>query len=549
MSIELRRARRKRLHNRRTRHQRLRDLERMAGKDARAIAASVEALPTGWGGAPEGWLLEELGFYGLDAVEEGILIALVTGEPILLVGRHGTAKTAICCRLGEVLDLRFHAYDAAKALFEDVVGFPSPSSLARGEVSYVPTPMSLWDKEFILVDELSRAQPQMQNKWLEVIRSHRLMGQALPKLRHVIAAMNPTDYLGAVPLDEALLSRFAVVLRMPEVAEMGEATAQKVISARSADDAPLVGDALAGAPTSPDDVRRIRRRLRRRLSVALRRLSAVESIFGTAVTRYVHEVSLHLAERGHSMDARRLGMVRRNLLVALALASGERALDEDGGSEVDPAEDAFPRYGASVAEVSSIVGRTLSFSLPFEADGRPGPSADILSTIHRAAFDEAFGDHPDSSTLSQGCATGRVARGSRRQLVAYRQRISDLPLEEHYRMTNDLLQRAQEAPAERLLRAWDDLLALGEVVRGNPGAVPWEVTEHLLDGLAVQFGIAETSAASLVTLCRDQRIDSNRSDSARIARQCQARVSLTTRGDHDDAARLIKRLRDQGGAL
>ena len=67
-----------------------------------------------------------------------------------------------------------------------------------------------------------------------------------------------------LPLDEALLSRFAVVLRMPEVVEMEERTAQRVISARSADDAPLAGDALAGAPPGARDVRRLRRRLRRR---------------------------------------------------------------------------------------------------------------------------------------------------------------------------------------------------------------------------------------------------------------------------------------------
>ena len=326
MSIELRRARRRRLRNRRVLRRAISGRHRNGSKDTDEIASAIEALPTGWGDSPAGWLLEALGFYGLDAVEEGILIALVTGEPLLLVGRHGTAKTAICCRLGEVLDLEFHAYDAAKALFEDVVGFPSPTSLARGQVRYVPTPMSLWDKELVLVDELSRAQPQMQNKWLEVIRSHRLMGRALPRLRYVIAAMNPTDYLGAVPLDEALLSRFAVVLRVPEVAEMGARTARQVITARSADDAPLVGDALAPTAASAVDLRRLRRRLRRRLSVARRQLTAVEGLFGDGVTRYVHEVSLHLAERGHAMDARRLGMIRRNLLVALALACGERRL-------------------------------------------------------------------------------------------------------------------------------------------------------------------------------------------------------------------------------
>jgi MoxR-like ATPase len=65
-------------------------------------------------------------------------------------------------------------YDASKALFEDMIGFPDPSSIASGEIKYVPTKLSLWDKEFILVDEISRARAEMQNKWLEVIRGRNL---------------------------------------------------------------------------------------------------------------------------------------------------------------------------------------------------------------------------------------------------------------------------------------------------------------------------------------------------------------------------------------
>lgn len=562
MSIELRRSRRNRISRRRRMRRRGPGYRPLPNSDqeGRAISAAAEALPTGWGDAPVGWLLEALGFYGLDAVEEGLLIALVTGEPILLVGRHGTAKTAICCRLGDVLGLRFHAYDAAKALFEDVVGFPNPSSLAKGEVSYVPTPMSLWDKEFILVDELSRAQPQMQNKWLEVIRSHRLMGRALPRLRYVMAAMNPTDYLGAVPLDEALLSRFAIVLKMPEVAEMGEGTARLVIAARSEDDAPLIGKALSGAPGDGDDLARIRRRLRRRLTVARRQLPTVEAIFGHAVIGYVHEVSLHLTERGHGLDARRLGMVRRNLLVALALEAGERNIDasilhrREAERVNDPKEPAphgstpIAAFGVLPEDLSSIVGRTLSASLPFVADGQTGPSADMLGTIHRAAFEQAFDVGESMATDTRGRSTNIAVNCSgRRQLVAYQHAIGDLPIEEHYRVANDLLQRAQEAPTERLVQAWDGLLALSGVVREHADSVPWEVTEHLLDGLAVRFGIAESPAAGVVALAHDEQVDAQRAGPARLARQCLAHVTLKRRGDHQAAARLLNRLREQVG--
>ncbi len=568
MSIELRRARGRKLHKLRARQRRFRAMERRDNKNARAIAASIQTLQAERSSAPAGWLLAALGFYGLDAVEEGLHIGLLTGEPILLVGRHGTAKTAICCRLGEVLGLAFHAYDAAKALFEDVVGFPNPASLARGEVSYVPTPVSLWDKEFILVDELSRAQPQMQSKWLEVIRSRRLMGRELPKLRYIIAAMNPTDYLGAVPLDEALLSRFAVVLQMPEVVDMGEEIARQVICARSADDAPLLGDSLAPTSASQADIPRIRRRLRRRLSVARRQLSTVEEIFGQAVTRYVLEVSIHLAERGHAQDARRLGMVRRNILVSLALACGQRRLVPmarkpaaagpgraaypagpgcAAGSGSDPGR-AFDQYGSSASEVSSIVGRTAQISLPFVADGRPGPSPEILATIHRDAFYEAFEAQRSESAPSQGDPGVQVLRGGHRMLRDYERRVLDLPLEEHYKVANALLQRTQAATPEQLLGAWSSLKAMGEIVRDHPGSVPWEVTEHLFDGIAAHFGLVETSASAMVSLCQEERIDPHRPGPARLARQCLARAgSWFFRGRDDDVGSLMRRLQAQGG--
>jgi MoxR-like ATPase len=585
-----------------TRRQRLgRPYHAQQGAQTETIARAMESLPTGWGAPPKGWLLEALGFYGLDAVEEGLLIALVTGEPLLFVGRHGTAKTAICCRLGEVLGLSFHAYDAAKALFEDVVGFPDPSSLARGEVSYVPTPMSLWDKEFILVDELSRAQVQMQNKWLEVIRSHRLMGRDLPALQYVIAAMNPTDYLGAVPLDEALLSRFAVVVRMPEVSEMEEATALRVIAARSADDAPRLGEALSGRPGNGDELLRARRRLRRQLEAALERLPRVEALFGSAVINYVHEVSLHLAERGFAQDARRLGMIRRNILVTLALATGRRrprskrdgagaagarggvgsngkgagggqtgggqtgggqtgggqtgggqtgggqTSGESGAGGQALCQDAFERYGQTPENVGSLVGRTLHLSLPFVADARPGPSLEMLGIIHGSAFEVAFDARPPEQAAGLLAGGLRPAVGARRLLAGYQQRMAELPIEEHYRVVNLALQRVREAPPERLLGALEDLKALGDLVCDRAREVPWEVSEHLLDGISTHLGLLGASPDVIVSLCAAERVEPRIGSVARLTRQCVAHSGLKERVDLEQAQSLYRRLGEKAG--
>ena len=174
-------------------------------------------------------LHERLGFAGLDRVDLPLVCALVTGDPLLLVGTHGTAKSALVRSLSRALDLRFHAYDASKSMFEDVLGFPDPTSLAKGELRYVPTPISLWDKEMVLIDEISRATPSMQSKWLEIVRGRRVMGLEAQRLKYVFAAMNPPQYAGAVPLDAALAGRFAWVVKMPDTASLPDAALASVV--------------------------------------------------------------------------------------------------------------------------------------------------------------------------------------------------------------------------------------------------------------------------------------------------------------------------------
>ncbi len=48
-------------------------------------------------------LLRGLGIHGLDALEDAAVAALVTGDPLLLVGRHGSAKTLLARRVARAL--------------------------------------------------------------------------------------------------------------------------------------------------------------------------------------------------------------------------------------------------------------------------------------------------------------------------------------------------------------------------------------------------------------------------------------------------------------
>jgi len=156
-------------------------------------------------------ILEQLGIYGWKEHDENLVMAsLLTGDPLLLIGNHGCAKTHVANKVAEALGKRSLVYDASKAMFEDVLGYPNVEKLKEGVVEYVPSPVTVWDKELILIDELNRAIPELQSKWLEVIRSRKIMGFST-QVKWVWAAMNPMSYSATQALDEALVGRFVLV--------------------------------------------------------------------------------------------------------------------------------------------------------------------------------------------------------------------------------------------------------------------------------------------------------------------------------------------------
>jgi MoxR-like ATPase len=88
-------------------------------------------------------ILEQLGIYGWKERDENVVVAsLLTGDPLLLIGNHGCAKTHLACRVAEALGKRFLVYDASKAMFEDVLGYPNVEKLKHGVVEYVPSPVT-----------------------------------------------------------------------------------------------------------------------------------------------------------------------------------------------------------------------------------------------------------------------------------------------------------------------------------------------------------------------------------------------------------------------
>ena len=143
---------------------------------------------------------------------------------MLLIGKHGSAKSFLLERLAESLELEFRCYNASLINYDDLVGIPIPIN-NNTSLSYISNPSSIWDAEVVFIDELNRTKPELQNKLFPIVYDKRVQGINLTKLKYRWAAMNPPSndedeedelsYYGAMPLDPALADRFTFIIEVP----------------------------------------------------------------------------------------------------------------------------------------------------------------------------------------------------------------------------------------------------------------------------------------------------------------------------------------------
>ena len=283
--------------------------------------------------------LEQLGIYGWSERDEHLLLAsLLTGDPLLLIGNHGCAKTHLGNKVAQALGKRYLVYDASKAMFEDVLGYPNTARLQEGVVEYVPSPVTIWDKELIIIDELNRAVPELQSKWLEIIRSRCIMGFPT-QVNWVWAAMNPTTYSATNALDEALVGRFATFLYPPDVLKMDEADRVRVLTHINGDDAPSltqwtnVGETAGTVPK--ETVEATGRAMETLLNKAAHRFLELRGQLET-LPQFLARFAALLGQESAgklALDGRRLGFLYRNLLANRAI---ELAAAETHGTTLSP---------------------------------------------------------------------------------------------------------------------------------------------------------------------------------------------------------------------
>jgi len=199
-------------------------------------------------------ILERLGLVGMASIERVVLAALITGDPLLLIGAHGTAKSYLLSRICQALGIKWRHYNTSLLNYDDLVGYPLPDK--DGKLKFVQTPASIWGAEAVFLDEISRCRIDLQNKLFPIIHERRIQGIELPKLRYRWAAMNPppnddndpldSEYLGSQPLDPALADRFAFVVETPGWADLDEQQRREVVTRSNASLEPSATESLRG---------------------------------------------------------------------------------------------------------------------------------------------------------------------------------------------------------------------------------------------------------------------------------------------------------------
>jgi len=448
-----------------------------------------------------------------------VLASLVTGDPLLLVGAHGTAKTALAEALAGALGLRFRAYDASKALFEDIIGFPNPKDLGEGKLRYVPTDISIWGVEFVLVDELSRAAPAMQNKWLEVVRSRRVMGQPVRSLKLVFAAMNPPGYLGARALDPALAGRFAYIVTMPTVRDMTAQQVNSVILTVTGSDAP--GCREVWRRDADDDRASAGQAIDKLAAQARTALPGVLERHGQALVDYVRSFQALLRAHKVDLDGRRLSLMYR------ALAAGV-AVDGVRGRDVPDGDRLFD---------------CVRHLLPGPALDEATPST-VLYPVHLAAWEQSFAGGTGAEGAGATAACSVFAQTTMERMVQrYGEVLGELSEEDHHEVVSRVVRPLGEEnglSARRWGASVPALQHLVQIAALEHTRIPLDVLSRIFDSWRAVTGLRSSDwdeVADLASeLADDPRVFAG--DDEWLASRAAIELSRSSVGDPDSRSDL-----------
>ncbi len=152
---------------------------------------------------------------GQQRVVDHCLIAIFTGNHILIEGVPGVAKTLLVRTLAKVLGSDFSRIQFTPDLMPSDITGTNVFNLQESAFHLVKGPVFT---SFLLADEINRAPAKTQSALLQAMQERLVtidgVTHALPGSFTVFATQNPIEYEGTYPLPEAQKDRFLLRVEM-----------------------------------------------------------------------------------------------------------------------------------------------------------------------------------------------------------------------------------------------------------------------------------------------------------------------------------------------
>ena len=193
-------------------------------------------------------ILNKIGLIGWEKIEPTIIASLIARKPILMIGSPGTSKTegaALISKAFQGSKCEFRTYDVPALSPDDLLGVYNPADLVKGKLSFVQTPLSVWGKSAILLDEINCANPMTQSKLHELVRVQQIMGLETG-IELVFAAINPPQKFQTNFMTLQLASRF-VEVEVPMASSLDDDLLLEILISHRKESLPFYGKKLKEA--------------------------------------------------------------------------------------------------------------------------------------------------------------------------------------------------------------------------------------------------------------------------------------------------------------
>jgi len=167
-------------------------------------------------------ILDKYHLKGLSKISNYIDAALVTKDPILFLGESGCGKTTTFSVVMKAMGKIIQSIDTSKVNPEELYGFPVPIKKDDGtyKMEFCETPLTVFGKNSLLFNELSRCRIETQNQILDILQERCVQGMPLEDLQYIWGDLNPIEYAGSEPLPLATARRFSAILKFPTYKDM-----------------------------------------------------------------------------------------------------------------------------------------------------------------------------------------------------------------------------------------------------------------------------------------------------------------------------------------